>query len=83
MFASPLDPEKMQLVKEKEFLVLPRIDYKTRPGLYGNFHVENCKGTVYISDAPLWFDWTADKEAIAWFSTSVVIREIKFGDLTK
>lgn len=83
MFAAPVDPEKMQLVKEKEILVFPRTDYKNRPGLYGNFHVENCKGKVYISDAPLWFDWTADREAIAWFSTSVVIREIKFGEFTK
>ena len=83
MFAAPVDPEKMQLMKEKEIIVLPRIDYKTRPGLYGNFHVENCKDKVYISDAPLWFDWTDDKEAIAWFTTSVIVREIKFGEFTK
>lgn len=78
MFAAPVDPEKMQLMKEKEIIVLPRIDYKTRPGLYGNFHVENCKDKVYISDALLWFDWTSDREAIAWFSTSVIMKEITF-----
>lgn len=77
MFAAPFDTEKMTLDKTREEIVLPRIDYRERPGLYGNFNVTNLKDRVFISDAPLWFDWTEDRNAIAWFSASTALKIIE------
>ena len=76
LFAAPVDINKMCLDETKETIILPRIDYRERPGLYGNFNVTNSENRVYISDAPLWFDWTADKESIAWFSSSVYLKRL-------
>ena len=78
MFAAPFDTKKMVLVKEREIILLPRIDYKERPGTMGNFNITNLPECSYISDAPLWFDWTPDRQAIAWFSTSVLFKKITF-----
>ena len=78
MFAAPVDINKMCLDETKETIILPRIDYRERPGLYGNFNVTNFENRVYISDAPLWFDWTEDQQAIAWFSSSVILKTIIF-----
>ena len=78
MFAAPFNPENGCLEKSGEEIIIPRIDWRTRPGLLGNFNVTNLENCVYISDAPLWFDWTPDKEHIAWFSTSVVWKKIVF-----
>lgn len=78
MFAAPFDREKMVLDQTREEIILPRINYRERPGLLGNFNITNLPDRAYISDALLWFDWTPDREAIAWFSTSVIMKEITF-----
>ena len=78
MFAAPFDTKKMVLEKDREIILLPRIDYRERPGTMGNFNITNLPDCIYISDAPLWFDWTPDRQAIAWFSTSVLIKKITF-----
>ena len=78
MFTAPFDPGKMVLDKSRETIILQRTDYRGRPGHLGNFNITNLSDRAYISDAPLWFDWTPDHESIAWFSTSVVLKEITF-----
>jgi hypothetical protein len=78
LFAAPVDVNNLTLNEKEEITILPRIDYKNRPGLYGNFNVSNYKNIVYISDAALWFDWTQDKQAIEWFSTSVIFNILTY-----
>jgi hypothetical protein len=78
MFAAPFDCEKMTLDKSREITMIPRRDYRNRPGLMGNFNITNLTDRAYISDTFLWFDWTPDREAIEWFSTSVIMKEITF-----
>lgn len=78
MFAAPFDEEIMGLDRTREQIIMPRIDYRERPGLLGNFNVTNLPDKVYISDSYLWFDWTTDRKSIAWFSTSVSIKTITF-----
>ena len=77
LYAAPFLPEKGCLDRSRETVVLPRMDYRGRPGLYGNFHVANLPDRSFVSDAALWFDRTPDRNAIDWFTTSVVITEIK------
>ena len=78
MFAAPFHTEKMVLDQARETIIFPRMDHRNRPGLLGNFNITNLPDRAYISDALLWFDWTPDREAIAWFSTSVIMKEITF-----
>ena len=78
IFAAPFDCEKMTLDKSREIIMIPRRDYRNRPGLMGNFNITNLTDRAYISDTFLWFDWTPDREAIEWFSTSVIMKEITF-----